>query len=143
MKRFTTLLFTWSFLIVGGCGETTNPDAPPPQDPAIGFAEAVRVMISDFKRSEDPGSMVDSFAETVTQYDEMAADEHKPIYAEMEAIAKEMQEMRDGGAGEQELMEKVNQLEQLAQKLPGKAPDVADEPFAGDTGIAGPPGGEE
>ena len=106
-------------LLVAGCSQPTNPNAPPPQDPAVGFAEAVRSMVNELNTTESPESLIESLVETLGQADGVASAAHKPIYIQMDSVGKEIQSMIQSRAARDQLNGKIAELEQLAQGLPG------------------------
>jgi len=122
MKNAVYFSLVCCVLGIAGCGETTNPNALPPQAADVGFAEAVRGMVGEFKATESPGSLADSLLETLAQADGAASEQQKPIYSEMESVAKEIKTMSDSGAARDAIIKKAEELEQLAGKLPGGTP---------------------
>ena len=125
MKNASFTILLGCLIVPAGCGESATPNAPPPQDAAVGFAQAVRMTIDDLETAESPGGVAQGLVEMLEQAEENAGEQHKAVYGEMEPIAREIVTISESGAGREKIMQKVEELKQLSQKLPGSAPPAA------------------
>ena len=107
-----------------GCADEGGGDDRPSVEPTLGFAQTVKTMIADIKNAADEdarAAAIDSFVENYAEYASQPLGANKATYDSIATAAQELKSLKDGGAGDAELTEKVDAMVELANQLPGEA----------------------
>lgn len=106
--------------VIVGCGDDKS-HMKPVDEPTISYAKSVRSQVAGLKTPQDVLIGIDSFAENMASYKTAAVGEQEATYAQIAAIAQEMQAMKQRGAKPNEFQAKIADLEKLAAGLPSEA----------------------
>ena len=124
MRSVVTMSVAVGLLFVIGCSQGAGTgDDREPVEPTLDFAQSVKSMIMGIKNAEEGalGVAIDSFLENYAEYQSEPLGDHKATYDGIAKAAEELKSLKDGGAGDAELMEKVDELVELSNQLPGEA----------------------
>jgi hypothetical protein len=119
MKPVWVVLLIPSLFLVAGCsGEPTLKLEPPD----VRYGRAIKNQVLSFVRDarQNPrmaGQGIEGLLETFESYREQGVEVHKDIFSKLEAKCKEIQAAANSGAP---INQKLQELEELANKLPGE-----------------------
>ncbi|MCI0360647.1 MAG: hypothetical protein L0211_19395 [Planctomycetaceae bacterium] len=104
-----------------GCG-TGAADPRQPVEPTLDYALFVRAEVDRLKVAEAGlQSAIDSFVENMEGYESRAVGTNKATYDAIYKAAQELKGLKDRGARDHQLRERIDGIVSLAQQLPAES----------------------
>jgi hypothetical protein len=114
-------LGTAVLVLLSGCG-TGSGDPRKAVDPSVDYAVLIRSQAEQLNAAESGiEAAIDNFAENLEGHEHKATGPHKDTYDAIYRLAQELKQMKEQGASETALRQKVDEVLSLTAKLPSES----------------------